>query len=56
MSTQTSLYLPLGFYLISTLFYLSYLAGKLPEESRRKNLSEDAVKAAFLAFRKPQKK
>lgn len=32
--------------------YLSYLAGKLPEEIRRKNLSEDAVKAAFLAFRK----
>jgi transcriptional regulator with XRE-family HTH domain len=36
--------------------YLSYLAGKLPEEIRRKNLSEDAVKEAFLAFRKPQKK
>jgi transcriptional regulator with XRE-family HTH domain len=36
--------------------YLNYLAGKLPEEIRRKNLSEDAVKAAFLAFRKPQKK
>lgn len=36
--------------------YLSYLAGKLPEEIRRKNLSEDAVKAAFHAFRKPQKK
>lgn len=36
--------------------YLSYLAGKLPEEIRRKNLSEDAVKVAFLAFRKPQKK
>lgn len=36
--------------------YLSYLAGKLPEEIRRKNLSEDAVKAAFLFFRKPQKK
>lgn len=36
--------------------YLSYLAGKLPEEIRRKNLSEDAVKAAFLLFRKPQKK
>lgn len=36
--------------------YLSYLAGKLPEDIRRKNLSEDAVKAAFLAFRKPQKK
>lgn len=36
--------------------YLNYLAGKLPEEIRRKNLSEDAVKAAFLAFRNPQKK
>ncbi len=36
--------------------YLHYLAGKLPEEIRRKNLSEDAVKEAFLAFRKPQKK
>lgn len=36
--------------------YLNYLAGKLPEEIRRKNLSEDAVKAAFHAFRKPQKK
>ncbi|MCE7892996.1 MAG: XRE family transcriptional regulator [Sorangiineae bacterium PRO1] len=36
--------------------YLSYLAGKLPEEIRRKNLSEDAVKEAFLAFRKPKKK
>ena len=36
--------------------YLNYLAGKLPEEIRRKNLSEDAVKEAFLAFRKPQKK
>jgi transcriptional regulator with XRE-family HTH domain len=36
--------------------YLNYLAGKLPEEIRQKNLSEDAVKAAFLAFRKPQKK
>ena len=36
--------------------YLSYLAGKLPEEIRRKNLSKDAVKEAFLAFRKPQKK
>ena len=36
--------------------YLSYLAGKLPEEIRRKHLSEDTVKAAFLAFRKPQKK
>lgn len=36
--------------------YLSYLAGKLPEEIRAKNLSEDTVKAAFMAFRKPQKK
>lgn len=36
--------------------YLSYLAGKLPEEIRRKNLSEDVVKEAFLAFRKPHKK
>ena len=36
--------------------HLSDLAGKLPEEIRRKNPSEDAVKAAFLAFRKPQKK
>jgi transcriptional regulator with XRE-family HTH domain len=35
--------------------YLSYLAGKLPEEIRRKNLSEAAVKEAFLAFRKPRK-
>ncbi len=36
--------------------YLHYLAGKLPEEIRRKNLSEDAVKEAFLLFRRPQKK
>lgn len=36
--------------------YLHYLAGKLPEEIRKQNLSEEAVKAAFLAFRKPQKK
>lgn len=36
--------------------YLSYLVGKLPEEIRAKNLSEDTVKAAFMAFRKPQKK
>lgn len=36
--------------------YLHYLAGKLPEEIRQKNLSEDAVKTAFMAFRKPQKK
>lgn len=36
--------------------YLHYLAGKLPEEIRKKNLPEDIVKEAFLAFRKPQKK
>ena len=36
--------------------YLHYLAGKLPDELRQKNLSEDTVKAAFMAFRKPQKK
>ncbi len=36
--------------------YLHYLAGKLPDELRQKNLSEDAVKTAFMAFRKPQKK
>src|SRR5260221_5412269 len=36
--------------------YLHYLAGKLPDEIRDKNLSEDAVKALFLAFRKPPKK
>jgi transcriptional regulator with XRE-family HTH domain len=36
--------------------YLHYLAGKLPDEIRAKNLSEEDVKAAFLAFRKPAKK
>lgn len=36
--------------------YLHYLAGKFPDEIRRKNLSEDAVKAVFTAFRKTQKK
>ncbi len=36
--------------------YLHYLAGKLPDEIRNKHLSEDAVKAAFTAFRKPVKK
>jgi transcriptional regulator with XRE-family HTH domain len=36
--------------------YLHYLAGKLPDEIRQKNLSEDIVKAAFTAFRKPHKK
>lgn len=32
--------------------YLHYLAGKLPDEIRQRHLSEDAVKAAFTAFRK----
>jgi transcriptional regulator with XRE-family HTH domain len=32
--------------------YLHYLAGKLPEEIRQKNLSEAVVKQAFMAFRK----
>jgi len=37
--------------------YLHYLAGRLPEEIRRKNLPVEAVKEAFTAFRKtPQKK
>lgn len=36
--------------------YLHYLAGKFPDEIRQKNLSEEAVKAAFTAFRKPQRK
>ncbi|AXL53921.1 transcriptional regulator (plasmid) [Paraburkholderia caffeinilytica] len=36
--------------------YLHYLAGKLPDEIRQKNLSEDAVRAAFTAFRRPQTK
>ncbi len=36
--------------------YLDYLAGKLPEEIRAKNLSEEAVKAAFTAFRKQPKR
>ena len=36
--------------------YLHYLAGKLPDEIRAKNLSEDAVRAAFTAFRKPARK
>lgn len=35
--------------------YLHYLAGKLPNEIRQKNLSEHAVKTAFMAFRKSQK-
>jgi transcriptional regulator with XRE-family HTH domain len=32
--------------------YLHYLAGKLPDEIRRKNLSVQDVERAFLAFRK----
>lgn len=36
--------------------YLHYLAGKLPDEIRQKNLSEEAVKQAFMAFRKSSKK
>lgn len=36
--------------------YLHYLAGKLPDDLRQKNLSEDAVREAFLAFRRPQTK
>lgn len=36
--------------------YLHYLAGKLPEEIRQKNLSEEAVKQAFMAFRKSPRK
>lgn len=36
--------------------YLSYLAGTFPEEIRRKNLSEEAVKQVFHAFRRPQRK
>ena len=36
--------------------YLNYLAGKFPDEIRAKNLSEEAVKEVFMAFRRPQKK
>jgi transcriptional regulator with XRE-family HTH domain len=36
--------------------YLHYLAGKLPDEIRAKNLSVEAVKAAFTAFRRQPKK
>ena len=36
--------------------YLHYLAGRLPDEIRQKNLSEDTVKTAFMAFRKSHKK
>lgn len=32
--------------------YLHYLAGKLPDELREKNLSEETVKEAFRAFRR----
>ena len=32
--------------------YLHYLAGKFPDELRKKNLSEEAVKEAFTVFRK----
>jgi transcriptional regulator with XRE-family HTH domain len=36
--------------------YLHYLAGRLPDEIREKNLSERDVKEAFAVFRKPMKK
>lgn len=36
--------------------YLHYLAGRLPSEIRQKNLSEETVKQAFMAFRKSHKK
>jgi transcriptional regulator with XRE-family HTH domain len=32
--------------------YLHYLAGKLPADIRESNLSEEAVRAVFTAFRK----
>lgn len=32
--------------------YLHFLAGKLPDEIRNKNLSEKQVEAAFAAFRR----
>jgi len=32
--------------------YLHYLAGKVPDDIRRMNLSPDEVKAGFTAFRK----
>lgn len=32
--------------------YLHYLVGKLPDEIRRKNLSEKEVARVFMAFRK----
>jgi transcriptional regulator with XRE-family HTH domain len=36
--------------------YLHYLAGKVPEELRRRNLSEHDVKTGFMAFRRTTKK
>jgi len=36
--------------------YLHYLVGKLPDEIRRKNLSEKDVEKAFMAFRKTVRK
>ena len=36
--------------------YLHYLAGKFPEEIRRRNLSESDVKTAFMAFRQGAKR
>lgn len=35
--------------------YLHYLVGILPEEIRQKNLPEEAVTEAFMAFRRPHK-
>jgi transcriptional regulator with XRE-family HTH domain len=36
--------------------YLHYLAGKLPEEIRKKNLSEQDVSEFFMAFRRQSPK
>ncbi len=36
--------------------YLHYLSGKLPEDMRAKNLSEEAVREVFTAFRKLPKR
>lgn len=36
--------------------YLHYLAGRLPEEIRRQNLSSDQVTQVFTAFRRSQSK
>ncbi|MGB5833522.1 MAG: helix-turn-helix transcriptional regulator [Thiohalocapsa sp.] len=37
--------------------YLHYLAGRLPDEIRRRHLSEEDVREAFTAFRRtPQKR